>query len=218
MPQERRLTADARRTQLADAAFAMLRERPYEPLTHEGVAARVGVSKPLVFHYFPTVGDLRMAVLNRLGADLMRRLDQSDRPGGLPERLRAGIEAFIDSAEHHADLYLLLFRGGASDERMIAAMNSTRDRMARLVGTWAGVENPPASVMVVIRGYLGLVEEAVLEWLPSRPFPRPVLVGFLTDALGRMQDQADLLFARADPAPETSHRTTASPTGTGATR
>ncbi|MGQ0481703.1 MAG: TetR/AcrR family transcriptional regulator [Pseudonocardia sp.] len=196
---ERRLSADARRAQLAEAAFAMLGERPYDPLTHEGLAARVGVSKPLVFHYFPTVGDLRLAVLEQLGADLMQRLSRSGADRSLPERLRAGIEGFIDSAEHHADVYLLLFRGGASDERMLAAMHATRDQMARLVGSWAGIESPPASVMVVIRGYLGMVEEAVLQWLPDRPIPRAVLVEFLTEALGRMQDQADRLLERAEP-------------------
>jgi AcrR family transcriptional regulator len=175
------------------------------------------VSKPLVFHYFPTVGDLRLAVLQRLGADLMRRLDQGDGNVGLPERLRAGIEAFIDSAEHHAGLYLHLFRGGASDERMVAAMNTTRDRMARLVGTWAGVQDPPAAVMVVIRGYLGMVEEAVLEWLPTRPFPRRALVEFLTEALGRTQDQADRLLVRSVPAGAVP-RGAAAPTESGATR
>lgn len=194
---ERRLSAPERRAQLVEVAYSTLRANPYASLTHEDLAARVGVSKPLVFHYFPTVTDLRLAVFERLAGDLLHRLNQV---GELPlgPRLRAGIEAFIDTADHHTDLYLHLVRGAAGDERLHDAMQATRDGMARLVGAWAGIESPSPAVLVIIRGYLGLVEEAVLQWLPTHPLPRSVLVDFLSGALGEMPNQASRLLDPPD--------------------
>jgi len=76
-------------------------------------------------------------------------------------------------------------------------MHATRDRLARLIGGWVGVDAPPPALLVVLRGYLGLIEEAVLEWLPQRPVPREALVDFLVGAAEQMPGQAAALLGRA---------------------
>ena len=69
-----RLSAEARRAQLVDVAHDILRRAPLEPLSPEQVAAEAGVSKPLVFHYFPTVADLQIAVFQHVTEDLVAHL------------------------------------------------------------------------------------------------------------------------------------------------
>lgn len=190
---ERRLSATRRRAQLVDVAYAWMREHPLDALSPDAVAAGAGVSKPLVFHYFPTIGDLQLAVFDQVAESLVARLDASS-DVALPDRLRAGIEAFIDAADKHAEMYLHVMRGGATDEKLRRAMHATRDRLARLIGAWVGVESPPPALLVVLRGYLGLIEEAVLEWLPQRPVPREALVAFLVGAAEQMPQQAAALL------------------------
>lgn len=190
---ERRLSATLRRAQLIDVAHDWMRAHPHAALSPEAVAAGAGVSKPLVFHYFPTIGDLQLAVFEQVADSLVRRLEST---GGvaLPERLRAGIDAFIDAADRHADLYLHVMRGGTTDEKLRRAMHATRDRLARVVGGWVGMDAPTPGMLVVLRGYLGLIEESVLEWLPGRPVPREALVDFLVAAAGQMPAQAARLL------------------------
>lgn len=173
-----------------------MREHPLDALSPDAVAAGAGVSKPLVFHYFPTVGDLQLAVFDKVADSLVERLAQTS-DVALPDRLRAGIEAFIDAADKHAEMYLHVMRGGATDEKLRRAMHDTRDRLARLIGAWVGVDSPPPALLVVLRGHLGLIEEAVLEWLPHRPVPREALVAFLVGAAEQMPQQAAALLGRA---------------------
>ena len=51
----RRLSAPQRRQQLVDLGTDLLVSRPLDELTVQRVANAAGVSRTLVFHYFPTV-------------------------------------------------------------------------------------------------------------------------------------------------------------------
>ncbi|MGH3326111.1 MAG: TetR/AcrR family transcriptional regulator, partial [Streptomyces sp.] len=52
-PAYRRLTVDQRRTQLIAAALGLFAHRPPEDVSLDDVAATAGVSRPLVYRYFP---------------------------------------------------------------------------------------------------------------------------------------------------------------------
>lgn len=187
-----RLSAAERRQQLIDVAYQQLLAHPTEPLSPEAVAKAAGVSKPLVFHYFPTVSDLQLEVFDVVSSELHERLLlRPDLP--LAQRLREGIEAFIDFAEENAELYLYLVRGGGSDAQMQVALDQSRDRIARLIGGAVGIEDPPPGLLVALRGLLGLYEEAVLEWLARRTVPRTALVDFLV-TVGTQATDATVTF------------------------
>ena len=195
-----RLSAEARRAQLVDVAHDILRRAPLEPLSPEQVAAEAGVSKPLVFHYFPTVADLQIAVFQHVTEDLVAHLTGT---GDLPldQRLRAGVEAYIDYADTHADLYVHLTRGGGSPARMQVAMDAVRNRIARLIGEAQGIEDPAPALMVALRGYVGMIEESVLEWLTDRPVPRAALVDWLCAVGPRIVPDTMELLRHATDAP-----------------
>ncbi len=58
-----RLDADSRREQLLQAGLTLLRTTPFDQLSAVDVARAAGVSKGLVFHYFPTTRELHVALL-----------------------------------------------------------------------------------------------------------------------------------------------------------
>src|SRR5436190_23947777 len=74
-PPNRRLGPDARRAQLVGVGLALMKEMPFDEVTAEIVARAGGVSKGLVFHYFPTTRDLQVAILPAATAELLTDLD-----------------------------------------------------------------------------------------------------------------------------------------------
>src|SRR5581483_9500068 len=89
----RHLGPDARRAQLVGVGLALMKEMPFDEVTAETVARAGGVSKALVFHYFPSTRDLQVAILRAAAGELLHQLDVG---AGLPpdERLGVGLDAF----------------------------------------------------------------------------------------------------------------------------
>jgi len=65
-PVRRRLGAPERRAQLVDAAVAVLAEVGYQATKADAIAARAGVSKGLLWHYFADLDDLMETRLAKL--------------------------------------------------------------------------------------------------------------------------------------------------------
>ena len=74
-----RLPADERRRQLVEIGWRLLQSRPIHEMALDEVAAEAGISRTLLFHYFPTKGDFYAAVVQSAGEHLLRPVD--DRPG-----------------------------------------------------------------------------------------------------------------------------------------
>lgn len=61
------MTTDARREQLLASGVELLRRRPQHEVSIEEIAEAAGVSKGLLYHYFPTKTDFIVAALKRGG-------------------------------------------------------------------------------------------------------------------------------------------------------
>ena len=79
-PRRRRLTAAQRRETILDAATEVFAEAGYRAAKVSDVAARVGVTEPVVFQNFGSKAALFAAVLERAVAEVRSSLD--DLPGG----------------------------------------------------------------------------------------------------------------------------------------
>jgi AcrR family transcriptional regulator len=177
-PAARRLGAEARREQLVQAGVELLHVASFDQVTADQVAQRAGVSKGLVFHYFPTTRDLQVAVLRTLAAELVVGLDVL--PDAAPtDRLRAGVDAFVAFIERQPDSYRAIARGAGSDAQLLAVFEDTRGAVVDLIRSAVGLAELPAGLRIAVRGWIALVEETALHWLDGRPVPRVELVDFL---------------------------------------
>lgn len=193
-PVHRRLDPDARRRQLVQAGFELIQTRPFSQVSADEVARVVGVSKGLVFHYFPTTRDLQLAVVRAAAAELLSRLDLD--PDLPPEgRLGAGLEAFVSFIETQPANYLAIARSVGSDPALLEIFEETRETVVDLILSALGMSGAPPGLRIVVRGWIAMVEESVLHWLEGTPVPREQLLAFLRRAAVNMLPDALATFS-----------------------
>lgn len=184
-----RLDAGSRREQLVAAGVELLTRMPLEQISADVVAGAAGVSKALVFHYFPTKRDLHVALLRATAARLLVELDPDpDLP--IPERLRAGLDGFVAFIERQPANYQAVSRGAGSDPQLLAVFEDTRAAVVGIIAGALGVVEVPPALRMVIRGWIAMVEESVLHWIDERPVSREALVDFLQRAATTMLPEA----------------------------
>jgi AcrR family transcriptional regulator len=177
----RRLGPEARRAQLIGVGLALMKDMPFDEVTAEVVARAGGVSKGLVFHYFPATRDLQVAILRAAADELLAEIDVG--AGLAPdERLRVGLDAFVRFIEQQPASYQAVVRRAGSDERLLAVFEDTRAAVVDIVAAALGVTDLPAGLRLAIRGWIAMVEECTLHWLDGRPVPRDDLIEFLRRA------------------------------------
>jgi AcrR family transcriptional regulator len=190
LTQKRRLSTDARREQLLASGARLLAQRPYDEVSIEEIARAAGVSKGLLYHYFPTKKEFLIAALER-GQDELAELTAPD--PGLPaaEQLAASLDRFLDFVEAHEAAYAAIFRSrGGGDPEIQAALEAGRQqRMDAVIESLASWEAAPASVErtpaleTAVQGWFFFVEGAVLRWLEHRDLKRDELRELLGLAL-----------------------------------
>lgn len=176
-----RLTPATRRAQLLDVGRQIFLERPYSELSMDQVAELSGVSKGLLYHYFPTKREFYMAVLNS-AVDEMIEIVQPQ-PGLPPaDQLARALNGYLQFVDEHALSYQAVLRGGiGSDPAVVAIADRFRQAAYELIISQAPAVTPLLSL--AIRGWIGFVEAVSLDWLRTRRPAREQLVSLLIDTL-----------------------------------
>ncbi|HZC73309.1 MAG TPA: TetR/AcrR family transcriptional regulator [Jatrophihabitans sp.] len=185
MAKRTRLSPDARRAQLIELGVEMLATRRLDELSVELIARSAGISRGLLFHYFPSKQDFHLEVARAAAAEMLRRTEP-DTTRAPVEALRAALASFIDYVEENPDNYKSLVRGAASgDASMRAIFDETRSTMAQrilAVLTAQGLDVGPR-VALAVHGWVAYVEECVVRWIDTRTVPRDELLEMLTKSL-----------------------------------
>lgn len=162
------MPADERRRQLVEIGWRLLQSRPIHEMALDEVAVEAGISRTLVFHYFPTKGDFYAAVVRSAGEHLLRPVVTPE-GASADERVRTLVEGFVRLVERNRASYSALVRAaGGGDQRVVDLIGEIRDS---LVPKWlaAAEWNEPDSnalARLVVRGWLVGMEETVLAWDP----------------------------------------------------
>jgi AcrR family transcriptional regulator len=179
-----RLDPQARRAQLVGLGVDMLSTRPLDQVAIDEIAAEAGISRGLLFHYFPTKRDFHVAVAQAAADDLLARTaPDPERP--VVEQLRAGIEAFLDHVSGNRDAYVSLVRSsGGGDPALQAVFEATRAAITGRVLRALGVPDPPSPrLRLAVRGWVALTEEVVVDWLVTGDLARDDVISLLDHAL-----------------------------------
>ncbi|MEU2253117.1 TetR/AcrR family transcriptional regulator [Nocardia xishanensis] len=181
-----RLSPDERRQQLLTLGAKMLGERALEELSVSEIAAQAGISRGLLFHYFPTKQDFQLEVVRHANAELMERVTP-DRSLGLLDKLRDSMERYVDYVSENRTSYLALLRGPTSvSPDLLPLVDETRDAIIGLILAEAPTPADPAGnprLMLGMRGWIAFVEETTLTWLRTEPITREELIDLLVESL-----------------------------------
>ncbi|MFO0651566.1 MAG: TetR/AcrR family transcriptional regulator [Polyangiales bacterium] len=178
-----RMASDARRAQLLALGLEMFSARSWDAVQIDDVAQAAGVSKGLLYHYFPTKRAFYAEVVREAARQLV---EMCDTPESMPphERLTTGLTRYLDFAERHAPAYVTLMRGGIGSDPVVAAIveDTRRQLLARLQRAVGG-DAPPPTLRLTLRGWLGLVEATSIDWLVTRELARDEVLALWVRAL-----------------------------------
>ena len=162
-----RQSVDSRRAQLIAQGLAFFGTRPYDAVSIDDIAEAAGISKGLLYHYFPTKRDYYAAVLETAAEDL--RAQTAVDPALAPEvRMRTGLEAYLDFVKARGPAYVALMRGGIGSDPVIAAiLDGVRGHFIDSIVKDLPAHPRPRALRVLLRGWVGFVEVTSLGWLES---------------------------------------------------
>ncbi|MFF8292612.1 TetR/AcrR family transcriptional regulator [Streptomyces sp. NPDC016309] len=169
----RRMGVEERRQQLIGVALELFSRRSPDEVSIDEIAAAAGISRPLVYHYFPGKQSLYEAALRRAADELARRFVEP-RQGPLGARLLRVMGRFFDFVEEHGPGFSALMRGGPAvgSTTTNAMIDEVRQAAYEQIMAHLGVVDPPARLELVVRSWVSLAESTALLWLDGRRIPR----------------------------------------------
>ncbi|MFG2724935.1 TetR/AcrR family transcriptional regulator [Streptomyces canus] len=172
----RRMGVEERRQQLIGVALELFARRSPDEVSIDEIAAAAGISRPLVYHYFPGKLSLYEAALNRAAQDLASRFEEPHE-GSLGGRLLRVMRRFFDFVDEHGPGFSALMRGGPAvgSSATNALIDSVRQVAYEQILSHLRVTDPPARLELLIRSWISLVESTALIWLDGRRIPRAEL-------------------------------------------
>ncbi|QCD55525.1 TetR/AcrR family transcriptional regulator [Streptomyces hawaiiensis] len=172
----RRMGVEERRQQLIGVALELFSRRSPDEVSIDEIASAAGISRPLVYHYFPGKLSLYEAALQRASDDLAGRFVEPHE-GPLGARLLRVMRRYFDFVDEHGPGFSALMRGGPAvgSSTTNALVDSVRQAAYVQILSHLGVTNPPARLELVVRSWISLAESTALIWLDGRRIPREEL-------------------------------------------
>ena len=131
----RRLSPDDRRNELLSLGAEVFGQRPYDEVRIDEIAERAGVSRALMYHYFPDKRAFFTAVVRAEGEKLFEATNTPPQPGqSLFDQLRAGVLAYVHYDEAHPHGAWAAYMGmGRTDPVLRGVEDVDSDRQANRI-------------------------------------------------------------------------------------
>ncbi len=167
---------EERRQQLIGVALDLFSRRSPDDVSIDEIAAAAGISRPLVYHYFPGKLSLYEAALKRASDDLAERFIEPQE-GPLGARLLRVMRRYFDFVDQHGPGFSALMRGGPSvgSTNTNALIDGVRQAAYLQILAHLRIDRPPARLELVVRSWISLAESTALIWLDGRRIPRAEL-------------------------------------------
>ena len=169
----RRLERPQRREELLDTAAALFAEKPYEDVLMDDIAARAGVSRALLYKYYPSKRDLYVAIFMRGSNRFLARVSR-DPQLPLAEQLGTALESHIQSFVDHPYEAVTINRGALSDDPAIQAIIAEELNVVgqRLIDKLAAEGCQRDVTEIAVEGWLAFVRAACVKWVQSQNISR----------------------------------------------
>jgi AcrR family transcriptional regulator len=177
----RRRFRQQRVEQILDAAVSVFAERGFHAASMDEIAARAGVSKPILYTHFESKDGLYEAILQRSAQLMTDRIGASAQAVGAPdERVWAGILAFLDIVEEHRDWWIASQQAVIAGEpfasagaKVNAAMVTLIEDLAVRTASESGIGGDAlASLEPLAHAFAGACERIAFWWVGHPEVPK----------------------------------------------
>ena len=181
-----RLDVDERRRRLLELGRRLFTEHAYDELSMSRVAREAGISKGLLYHYFPSKRDYFLATVAE-GADELRRRTEPDPSLPPREQLRVALEGWLSLIEENASAYAKLQQTATAVPELRELVAAIRDATSERILAGLIPGEPAPAARAAVRGWLWYMDGACLDWIERRDYSRDelrdLLLGTLDGAL-----------------------------------
>jgi AcrR family transcriptional regulator len=169
-PRWQRLDHDERRRQILAVARELFQERNYASVSTSEIAAKAGVARGLLHHYFGTKRDLYLEVVRSLVRMPPNPVPLQAPGRGIEHVIAESVDRWLLMLERNRGTWLAAIgaQGLGRDSEVEAILDEGRelaaDRLIEALQTYEAAQ-APAELRAVIRAYSGFAEAASVEWL-----------------------------------------------------
>lgn len=178
---------------MLEVAGRLFAEGGYKATSMDGIAAGVGVTKPMLYAYFGSKQGLYLAYIRQAAEGLFERL-LSAAPPELPveRRLVLGLEAFLAFVDERRDGWTVLFQQTAAQDAPLASEVAARrerlaavaTRMLRDIARQRGTRRSDRDLDALGHALVGAAESLANWWLSHPEVPRSAVLRALLDLTG----------------------------------
>jgi AcrR family transcriptional regulator len=178
-PPRLRLQIDERRAQLLELGIKLFSTRSYNDLSIDDVAAAAGISKGLLYHYFPGKQEFYVEVIREASLRL-QQLTAPDPSLSPSARLRAAVDAHLNYVQEYGPVYAAIYTSGVAIAAEVSAiLEDHRQVVLQYFLHDFKITRPRPVLRTALRAWIAMVEGASLDWIAHPELDR----GHLRDML-----------------------------------
>jgi AcrR family transcriptional regulator len=183
MPSYSRLDVDERRAQLLDVGTELFTKHSFEELSMAQIAREAGISKALLYHYFPSKEEFFKAALAEAAAELAQRTAPDETLSPL-EQVRTSTKAFVEWIGERGGAYAKLLESVGAVPELRETMAAIRDvTSVRIIdGLLPEPERTPAK-RAAVRAWLWFMDGVLLDWIEHGDRAADAVADQLTESL-----------------------------------
>lgn len=182
-PAYTRLNVDTRRRQLLDAGRALFAEHAYEEISMRQIAEAAGISKPLLYHYFPNKAELFKAAVAEQAAQLEQLIEPTG-DGSPVEQLSKSLDGYLAWIEANARAWQKLMQSAATLPEAGTLVEQFRSRTLQQITARITTGEARPALRNALRGWLGYIDAAILDWISHGGLSREQLRNMLIASFG----------------------------------
>ena len=183
-PAYTRLQVDERRRQLIEVGSALFAEHAFEEISMRQIAEAAGISKALLYHYFPSKTELFKAAVEEHATELQQLIE----PGGSSDpfqELSNRLDAYLAWIEANARTWSKLMQSATTLPEARTIVEGFRAQtLERILARLTTNRAPRPALRTALNGWLGYVDAAILDWIDHHDLQREQLRNLLLAAFG----------------------------------
>ena len=163
-----RLPRSERRAQLLDAALGVFVENGYHAAAMDDIAARAGVSKPVLYQHFPGKLELYLALIDQHTGELEQLVRDALALEDNKARINTMTRAYFDFVGQEGAAFRLIFESDLANEpevrkRLDQIDLTCAEAMAEIIRSETSMDQEEAVLVGV--AFVGLAQTSARHWL-----------------------------------------------------